>query len=173
MDKRKPPIYGGFENIVFGFIEKEMESLSAKSQEGSKYLDNTKIFSIRPDLVIHTKDRRFIADTKYKIVYSDASDKHNGISQSDLYQMIAYALRFKIDKVKLLYPGTINDSSGNQSTYEVEDSFAENQKISISAHQIPIINKTLFDEISIDSSLNTIFDSTRAELKRKLGLIFN
>lgn len=44
-----------------------------------------------------------ILDTKWKIPDSD-EDKKQGIAQSDLYQMFAYACKFKIYDIKLVYP---------------------------------------------------------------------
>ena len=76
-----------FEDFIFGFINKELSEFKVKSQNKSEYLDEGKIFGIRPDLCISSASRDFIADTKYKIIYSDKKDTKNGISQNDLYQM--------------------------------------------------------------------------------------
>jgi 5-methylcytosine-specific restriction enzyme subunit McrC len=48
-------------------------------------------------------DKNIILDTKWKII-NDIKD----ISQSDLYQMFAYAMRYNCDEVYLIYP-KIND----------------------------------------------------------------
>jgi len=71
------------------------------------YLDEGKAFNLKPDLWLKTNDKSLIADTKYKIVYSDEKDPKKGISQNDLYQMLAYAVRFEVDEIILFYPVTI------------------------------------------------------------------
>jgi len=43
-------------------------------------------FNLKPDLWLGTTAKSLIADTKYKIVYSDESDPKKGISQNDLYK---------------------------------------------------------------------------------------
>ena len=57
-----------------------------------------------PDILI--KDlrggRRLIVDTKYKRLGGVSSDLR--ISESDLYQMIAYMIRFQCERCLLLYP---------------------------------------------------------------------
>ena len=93
-----------FEAFTFGFIDKEIEQVNAAAQASSKYLDVEEAFSLRPDLVLEVDSKKIIADTKYKIIYSDNKDPKNGSSQSDSYQMLAYAVRFNIDEITVL-PG--------------------------------------------------------------------
>lgn len=45
-----------------------------------------------------------ILDAKWKIPDDSKDEKKHGISQSDLYQMFAYACKFKIHDIKLVYP---------------------------------------------------------------------
>ena len=85
-----------------------------------------------------------ITDTKYKMVYADDQDPKNGISQSDIYQMVAYGIRFKINDIVLLYPDTIKREVLKQSEIQVMDEFADDVQIDIKAIQVPIINRELF-----------------------------
>src|SRR5690606_34391901 len=96
-----------FEDFIFGFIDKEVQGIGVKAQIGTKHLDVEKNFSIRPDLHIKVSSKSIIADTKYKIVYADPNDSKKGISQPDIYQMLAYAVRFKTNEIVLYYPNTI------------------------------------------------------------------
>ncbi|MCH4895968.1 hypothetical protein E0494_04560 [Marinilabiliaceae bacterium JC040] len=163
-----------FEDFIYGFIDKELKDVKAKAQDKSKFLDQDCNFSLRPDLVLEMKDRSVIADTKYKLVYSDENDPKNGISQSDLYQMLAYAIRFKIDEIYLLYPNTIYDLSNENSKIVAVDEFADDKNINIMACQLPIINMDAFnDEYFTDDSLrykslSSKFDDTRITLKGRL-----
>ncbi len=88
-----------FEDFIFGFIEKELPIISAKSQRRDIYLDEARDYCLKPDLFLKTDYKSLIADTKYKIVYSDEKDPKKGISQIDLYQMLAYAIRFDINEI--------------------------------------------------------------------------
>lgn len=47
---------------------------------------------------------KMILDTKWKIPNDSEDEKKQGIEQSDLYQMFAYACKFKIYDIKLVYP---------------------------------------------------------------------
>ncbi|MCC8402020.1 McrC family protein [Paraburkholderia sp. MMS20-SJTN17] len=60
-------------------------------------------FLLRPDIVVTRAHRTVcIADTKWKRLTLD--ERRMGISQSDLYQMLAYADRYSCDRIVLLYP---------------------------------------------------------------------
>ncbi|PNP94240.1 hypothetical protein A8G00_24065 [Sphingobium sp. SA916] len=45
-----------------------------------------------------------VIDTKWKRISSNINDKKRGVSQSDVYQMMAYARLYRPDHVMLLYP---------------------------------------------------------------------
>ena len=157
-----------FEDFIYGFIDKELEYVKAKSQ--TKYaLDEEKHFGLKPDLLLSIKDRSIIADTKYKMVYADSLDNKKGISQNDLYQMVAYAIRFKVTDIKLFYPNTVNgNTSTDLKTIEIIDELANQEKITIKAHQVTILD----NELSIDDlntkKLSAVFDGVRLQLKSEL-----
>ncbi len=78
-------------------------------QGPQKYLaqrvDNDgKLFLMKPDMVFLGPENHpiAIADAKWKLL--DEKEKRLGISQVDLYQMNAYATRYKVDKLALIYP---------------------------------------------------------------------
>lgn len=161
-----------FEDFIFGFIDKELKEVDAKPQAGSVHLDVGGNFALRPDLILGINDRKVIADTKYKIVYSDEKDPKKGISQSDLYQMLAYGIRFKINEIILLYPNIVNSCQEGESEFFIDDEFANKERISIKAYQLPIINKELFNcEYSGTITLNKKFERTREKLCHKLRCI--
>lgn len=160
-----------FEDFIFGFIEKELEGVKAKSQ--ARYsLDEEHHFGLKPDLLLYANERKIIADTKYKMVYADDLDKKKGISQNDLYQMVAYAIRFKATDIKLLYPNTIKKETTNElKTIEIVDELANNAKITIKAHQVTILdNKLSIDDLT-SKKLNEVFDGIRIKLKEELNNI--
>ena len=161
-----------FEDFIFGFIEKEIPSILAKAQPSDIYLDESEVFNLKPDLFIKTELKSLIADTKYKIVYSDEKDPKKGISQSDLYQMLAYAVRFKVDEIILFYPDTIKHTQDNSAEILIKDTLANDKEISIKAFQLPIINKgLLIQELNTNTDLKEIFETTRIELIEKIDKI--
>jgi 5-methylcytosine-specific restriction enzyme subunit McrC len=166
-----------FEDFLFGFIDRELPQVNASSQRSDTFLDEAHNFRLRPDLWIETTyadqqktiKRSFIADTKYKIVYSDGDDLKHGISQSDLYQMLAYAMRFKVDEIKLFYPNTLVTAQLASGEIIIQDALAGNHPIRITTHQLPIIRHALFNEsLQPELSLAALFEDTRMELKKAL-----
>ncbi len=161
-----------FEDFIFGFIDKELNEITAIAQRGDTYLDEAGTFSIKPDLWLKTPDKNLIADTKYKIVYSDENDPQKGISQNDLYQMLAYAVRFKADEIILFYPNTISQNQEACSKFVIKDALAGNSEITIRAYQLPIVNRELLNrEFVVKAGLHELFDSTKIALKKKLESI--
>ena len=99
-----------FEDYVAVMLKKHNPDKIVKIQSSSKYLTQTKnkenLFCLKPDIIIENKDANkevMILDTKWKIP-KGGSDKKYGVSQDDLYQMLAYATKFKALKTKLIYP---------------------------------------------------------------------
>jgi 5-methylcytosine-specific restriction enzyme subunit McrC len=135
-----------FEDFIFGFIDKEIDEIKAKDQDASRYLAEGNKFQLKPDLLLEYNNRKLIADTKYKIVYDDITDSKNGISQTDLYQVLSYAVRFRVKDVILYYPITIKDSSEKNSELSIIDELADGAKIHVKSFQLPIINFDLFKE---------------------------
>ena len=160
-----------FEDFIFGFIDKEVSSINAKAQNTSKYLAEGNKFQLKPDLLLAFDNRKIIADTKYKIVYDDVTDSKNGISQSDLYQMLSYAVRFKVNEVVLFYPNTINTEVINNSEFTIVDELADNQEIKISSYQLPIINFEMFTEDYVNGkSLQLDFESVKRVLVEQIEM---
>jgi 5-methylcytosine-specific restriction enzyme subunit McrC len=75
---------------------------------------NKGYFRLQPDLVVTMNDRRWVLDTKWKILSSpaaideDTSRSRYGLSQSDFYQLFAYGHKYLGGKGQLflIYPLT-------------------------------------------------------------------
>ena len=161
-----------FEDFIFGFIDKELEEVTAKSQRSDTYLDEGKTFNLKPDLWLKTEEKSLIADTKYKIVYSDEKDPKKGISQNDLYQMLAYAVRFEVDEIILFYPNTLKQAQEDNTELTIKDALAQDKEISVKAFQLPIINRELLSaELEAKTDLNDLFETTKEELKTKIKMV--
>ena len=97
------------------YVAKKMRQIAWKAgtqmreQAPQKYMasrsDREKqLFLMKPDMVFLEPGNVpiAIADAKWKLL--DENDKKLGISQGDLYQMNAYATRYKVDRLALVYP---------------------------------------------------------------------
>ena len=161
-----------FEDFIFGFIDKELEEVTAKAQRSDTYLDEDKTFNLKPDLWLKTEEKSLIADTKYKIVYSDEKDPKKGISQNDLYQILAYAVRFEVDEIILFYPNTFKQAQEEIAELTIKDALAQDKEISVKAFQLAIINRELLSsELEAKTELNDLFETTREELKTKIKMV--
>jgi 5-methylcytosine-specific restriction enzyme subunit McrC len=161
-----------FEDFIFGFIEKELDAVTAKAQRSDTYLDEARNFNLKPDLFLKTEYKSLIADTKYKIVYSDEKDPKKGISQNDLYQMLAYAVRFDVDEIILFYPNTVKDFQEHSTELIIKDAIAGGKEISVKAFQLPILNLEILNmELDPKTDLIELFELTKIQLKNKIQQI--
>ena len=158
-----------FEDFIYGFIDRELPSISVRSQRSDTYLDEGKIFNLKPDLWLKTSHRSLIVDTKYKIVYDDLKDTKKGISQSDLYQMLAYAVRFGVNEIILFYPETIKSDQIQESELTLKDTLADGKEILIKIFQLPIIERILLERpFETKITLSKLFEPTRLRLVSRL-----
>lgn len=66
---------------------------------------NTGRFRTKPDLIIRQGDRTvLVIDTKWKRMAPRIDDPKQGVSQADVYQLMAYSQLYRCPKVMLLYP---------------------------------------------------------------------
>ncbi|MCK5742104.1 MAG: hypothetical protein KAH48_07795, partial [Chlorobi bacterium] len=160
-----------FEDFIFGFIEKEIDGVNAKAQTSSIHLDVEKKFTLKPDLILEVGKKQIIADTKYKLIYFDDKDEKKAASQTDLYQMLAYAVRFEIDKIILFYPDTIQKPGEHSREIRIKDEFREKKEkeISVKSYQLPIINHAMFKQKSWkEQDLSKMFEETKGTLVKTI-----
>ncbi len=107
-----------FEGFVAAFICRhaammfwpEGVSVHVQAKGCQKHLllrdDRGKRFLLKPDIVIERAPHevRMILDTKWKHLKTSELDANNGVSQSDIYQLYAYAHRYRCACNVLLYP---------------------------------------------------------------------
>ena len=101
------PMEKVFESYVAQQLKRVLVDLNweISTQDKGYYLfDSPRQFALRPDIVITRGDgSRIILDTKWKSL-SDKPGINYGISQTDMYQMYAYAKKYKTSEIWLLYP---------------------------------------------------------------------
>lgn len=115
-----------FEEYIAGILEVYgTKKILTQGAGGKKYLTEEKLFMLKPDIIYPDS---MILDTKYKLLADeDVTNKYN-IAQSDLYQMLAYAVRYKSKKICLVYPffessETITKTK-NLKTYSIKEEFS-------------------------------------------------
>lgn len=106
-----------FESYVASYFKKKFNYLNVKTQD-SKYtlLEEPKLFRLKPDIVIEDK---IVLDTKWKLI--NKKEKKYNISQSDMYQMYAYAKKYKVNDIFLIYPKSLNFESSQDGSFLFED----------------------------------------------------
>jgi 5-methylcytosine-specific restriction enzyme subunit McrC len=67
--------------------------------------DGRKVFQTKPDILIWRAGKvTHVIDTKWKQVSDRIDDPKQGVSQADVYQMMAYAHLYGVPRLTLLYP---------------------------------------------------------------------
>ena len=99
-----------FESYVAHVLKKKFPHHQISSQDTWKYLveehKESKKFKLRPDIVID--EGLIVADTKWKIVNANDYYGNYWISQSDMYQLYAYAKKYHCNELYLIYPQNEN-----------------------------------------------------------------
>lgn len=99
------------ESVFESYVAKRLKAVCAKDgtiikPQDSRYslVDTpSRQYSLRPDIVAQRKGVRVVLDTKWKMNVEP--------SQSDMYQMFAYSMKYKVDNVILVYPSYSKDSN--------------------------------------------------------------
>nr|WP_080664108.1 hypothetical protein [Bradyrhizobium elkanii] len=79
------------------------------------------LFRTRPDVIIRSRGKVVVVvDTKWKCLRDDADESKRGISQSDVYQLMAYAQLYNCDRLLMLYPHHAGlSTAGVQANYGI------------------------------------------------------
>lgn len=140
-----------YEDFLSGFIKKNFQTRKPVAQKMGFLAKNERlqpVFATKQDLVLSSPN--VIVDTKYKI--RQKQDAKRGVSQSDLYQMVAYSVRSNIEYIVLLYPKAWNQDSSID-TFTIEDTLAcPPRKILIKAVDVDIC----VDDAQIYTQLSNI-----------------
>lgn len=84
--------------------------------------DGRGAFQTKPDILIFRgAEVVHVIDTKWKRISARIDDRKQGVSQSDIYQMMAYAHLYKAPRLTLLYPhhGSLGDMDGIQARFHI------------------------------------------------------
>ena len=141
------PMEKVFESYVGQQLKAVLSELEWKvsTQDVGYYLfDSPQKFALRPDIVLTRGDgSKVILDTKWKRL-KDNSAANFGISQSDMYQMYAYAKKYNTSEVWLLYPLNTEMNVGPEIT------FRSNDGVNVHLYQVDVAN--------IENSLTSLIE---------------
>lgn len=145
-----------FEDFLTGFISRELPQISFTAQSTKVKLDKERNYTLKPDLIFFEGNAKIIGDTKYKII----NDPEKPVNQTDLYQMVSYAIRYKAERIFLFYPNTSASLACSDYMVEIKDELASmitssEVKIVINAIQLPIIKDS---KISFQQHANVLKD---------------
>jgi 5-methylcytosine-specific restriction enzyme subunit McrC len=102
-----------FEAYIAALVRRALRNgdLTVHSQGGLRYClleegeGGKQRFQTTPDILIRRDGQTvMLIDTKWKLIGRNPEDKKRGVSQSDVYQMMAYARLYRCQEVMLLYP---------------------------------------------------------------------
>ena len=150
-----------FEDFVAGFLEHKFSSnWKVEYQKSDEYLSNIpKVFNMQHDIFLTSKfgaKRKVIIDTKYKLRPENfKNDPKKGVAQSDLYQMVSYALKRGCNDIFLLYPN-LSDSINDSDTFQIISGFEGADKINITAFEIPFWGEKNFNALKLENDLKII-----------------
>ena len=115
------------------------------------------MFQTKPDILIWRAGQVVhVIDTKWKRISARIDDPKQGVSQADVYQMMAYAHLYKAPRLTLLYPhhAGLGDEEGIRARFRVAG-----QETVLEAASFDISNgKDLLNRIG-----NRILAATREE----------
>lgn len=84
--------------------------------------DEREVFQTKPDILIRSAGQVVhVIDTKWKRISDRIDDPKQGVSQADVYQMMAYAHLYKAPRLTLLYPhhAGLGDEEGIRARFRV------------------------------------------------------
>ncbi|MCY3640224.1 MAG: McrC family protein [Gammaproteobacteria bacterium] len=98
------PMNDLFEAFIGRTMRAALAPLSVRLQDSGNYAlegnsERERLFALRPDIVV---DGDIVIDTKWKQLKADEATL--GVSQADVYQMLAYARAYQARRLVLLYP---------------------------------------------------------------------
>jgi 5-methylcytosine-specific restriction enzyme subunit McrC len=120
-----------FEEYVARMLKRGLAGTDLRviSQGGRLYClqtdDQRGLFQTRPDIIVKRGDEVVqVIDTKWKRIVARVDDPKRGVSQGDVYQMMAYGELYRCDTLTLLYPhhAGLDTQEGIQTDHQVTSS---------------------------------------------------
>ena len=125
------PMNDLFEAYVTALMRRALNGsgIEVKSQGGLRYclgdwpqkgVCTGSVFQTKPDIILRRgSDVVAIIDTKWKKLAGDPLAKKHGVSQADVYQMMAYARLYDCRDLMLLYPASPGEPCGLRKAFGI------------------------------------------------------
>lgn len=129
------------ESVYESYVAQQMKKVfspagwDVSSQDKGHYLfvEPSRKFALRPDIVLKKDGRVIVMDTKWKSLIN-SERKNYGISQADMYQMYAYSKKYNAPEIWLLYP--VNDEMRGHSPIE----FVSDENTKVKLHFVDLVD---------------------------------
>ena len=148
------------EKIFEAYVAKQLKikfpEWNVETQKDDKYLfDNPKTFGLKPDIYMSKGGSAIVLDTKWKKLIENS--KKYGISESDMHQMYAYAYKYDVENVILIYPkhkeiSFNKDGKGDKNDYTT---YVQKQNNEYNLKSI-VITVFLYDLVKEENSQRTL-----------------
>lgn len=141
-----------FESFIAHVLKKTVRpfNLRLREQGPQKYIaeelsSSKNVFLMKPDITLLNESGSpvVILDTKWKIL--DSNDNKRGVSQSDIYQLLAYAQQYKCNTVVLIYPFT-SDAGDISTVFQTKEGDVNVHVWNIDLSDLSSRNKRKIDE---------------------------
>ncbi len=173
-----------FENFIYSTLKNNADSIIksvSRSRPGKKHLvrqmpNSTSRYSMINDIVVKLEDKSYILfDTKYKKIYNTNNQEEEeidpvyNISQSDIYQMVSYAVGSGISDIGLIYPAIPGELvSSELPVYEIDDEFTDNTIIKIYPFKVDIVHEDGL-KMEVNGKLENLFAKSNEKLVQQLN----
>lgn len=107
------PVNRLFEFYLYKILDsKSIKTYQVQYQNSKSYLGrigDRNYLLLKPDITLATGDEiNYIMDAKYKELLIE--EQASGISQADVYQMLAYSVGYQCNNIALIYPKFLSDN---------------------------------------------------------------
>jgi 5-methylcytosine-specific restriction enzyme subunit McrC len=174
-----------FENFIFSTLKQnKIPQISnvSRSRPGKTHLVRqapslvANRYNMINDIVVKLEDNSYILfDTKYKKIYNtkiqeeEDIDPVYNISQSDIYQMVSYAVGSGISDLGLIYPALPFEPQKNElPVYEIQDEFTNDTVIRIHPFKVDVVHSDGL-ELEVSGKLENLFESVHQKLINQLN----
>jgi 5-methylcytosine-specific restriction enzyme subunit McrC len=167
------PMNDLFEAYVAALAKRAMRGteLTVHSQGGGLFClieegdGGRRRFQTKPDLLIKQgRETVMIIDTKWKRIESNLEDRKRGVSQADVYQMMAYARLYRCSEVMLLYPHHAGLGSDPLDTsYSIN---AGNERLRVASVDLAHVEATIIQTLLATIAKSKIMVESQSEFSR-------
>lgn len=124
-----------------------------------EHLEKGDVFRTKPDLLLRRgKHVAAIIDTKWKKLGADPLDRKHGVSQADVYQLMAYARLYSTNQLMLLYPESPGSTCGERAAFGIAGG---SEKLSVSTLDMALDENDLLNKLEMMAQ--TLVSSSNAE----------